>query len=182
MNEPIFVAVRSSATTEDLAEASFAGQQDSFVNVKGNTDLIRNIKKCFASLFTSRATYYRNKQGFANVQASLAVVVQKMVDSDKSGVIFSKDPSYKKDHILVEAVWGLGEGIVSGAITPDTYIVSKDIEILDKKISNKKIAITRDSAGSQEIVNLNEATANSQVLKDHEITKLSEIALQLEDH
>ena len=182
MNEPIFVAVRSSATTEDLAEASFAGQQDSFVNVKGNTDLIRNIKKCFASLFTSRATYYRNKQGFANVQASLAVVVQKMVDSDKSGVIFSKDPSYKKDHILVEAVWGLGEGIVSGAITPDTYIVSKDIEILDKKISNKKIAITRDSAGSQEIVKLNETRANSQVLKDYEITKLSEIALKLEDH
>ena len=95
--EPIFVAVRSSATTEDLAEASFAGQQDSFVNIKGNEELIEHIKKCFASLFTTRATYYRNKQGFKHEQASLAVVVQKMVDSDKSGVIFSKDPSYKKD-------------------------------------------------------------------------------------
>ncbi|MBI2044751.1 phosphoenolpyruvate synthase [Candidatus Pacearchaeota archaeon] len=182
MNEPIFVAVRSSATTEDLAEASFAGQQDSFVNVKGNTDLIRNIKKCFASLFTSRAAYYRHKQGFKYEQASLAVVVQKMVDSDKSGVIFSKDPSCKKDHVLVEAVWGLGEGIVSGTITPDTYILSPNIEITSKKIGDKKIAITRDSAGSREIIKLNETRAKSQVLKDYEIKKLAETALKLEEH
>jgi pyruvate, water dikinase len=87
-HEPIFVAVRSSATTEDLAEASFAGQQDTFVNIKGNSDLLINIRKCFASLFTSRATYYRNKQGFRNAKTSLAVVVQKKIDSTKSGVIF----------------------------------------------------------------------------------------------
>ncbi|MBU0959057.1 MAG: phosphoenolpyruvate synthase [Nanoarchaeota archaeon] len=180
--EPVFVAVRSSATTEDLAEASFAGQQDSFVNVKGNQALITNIKKAFASLFTSRATYYRNKKGFKHEQASLAVVVQKMVDSDKSGVIFSKDPSYDKDTILMEAVFGLGEGIVSGRITPDTYRISKDIEILDKKISEKKIAITRDSGGNQEIVKLNEEKSKSQVLKDHEIKTLAELALKLEDH
>jgi len=87
-SEPAFVAVRSSATTEDLAEASFAGQQDSFMNVKGNSELINNIKKCFASLFTSRATYYRHKKGFEHKDAKLAVIIQKMVDSDKSGVIF----------------------------------------------------------------------------------------------
>ena len=126
-SEPIFVAVRSSATTEDLAEASFAGQQDSFVNIKGNTELIEHIKKCFASLFTARATYYRNKKGFKHDEAKLAVVVQKMVDSDKSGVIFSKDPSFKKDNVVIEAVWGLGEGIVSGQITPDRYIVSPSL-------------------------------------------------------
>ena len=180
--EPSFVAVRSSATTEDLAEASFAGQQDSFLNVKGRTDLLINIKKCFASMFTSRATYYRIKKGFKHEQASLAVVIQKMVDSDKSGVIFSKDPSYKNDHIIVEAVWGLGEGIVSGQITPDTYLVSPELEIISKKISAKKIAITRNSGGGKETVQLKKERSEAQVLKDYEIKKLAELALKLEAH
>ncbi len=181
-SEPLFVAVRSSATTEDLATASFAGQQDSFVNIKGNTELIEHIKKCFASLFTARATYYRKKKGFKYEQASLAVVIQKMVDSDKSGVIFSKDPSHKKDNIIIEAVWGLGEGIVSGAITPDNYVISKDLKILDIKIKNKKIAITRDSGGNKQTVKLSEERSKQQVLKNQEIIKLSEIAIQLEEH
>ena len=180
--EPLFVAVRSSATAEDLADASFAGQQDSFVNVKGNTDLILHIKKCFASLFTARATYYRNKKGFEHDKVSLAVVVQKMVDSDKSGVIFSKDPSHKNDNIIIEAVWGLGEGIVSGKITPDKYVVSSKIEIEDKKIANKKIAITRDSGGNKEVVKLREEKSKHQVLKNYEITKLAEMAQKLEEH
>ncbi|MBS3076256.1 phosphoenolpyruvate synthase [Candidatus Pacearchaeota archaeon] len=181
-SEPPFVAVRSSATAEDLADASFAGQQDSFVNVKGNSELIKHIKKCFASLFTSRATYYRHKKGFKHSEVSLAVVVQKMVDSDKSGVIFSKDPSYNNDNIIMEAVWGLGEGIVSGAITPDKYVVSKDLKILDKKISDKKIAMTRDSAGGKTTVKLREEKSNHQVLKENEIIKLAETALKLEAH
>ena len=181
-SEPLFVAVRSSATAEDLADASFAGQQDSFVNVKGNASLIIHIKKCFASLFTSRATYYRNKKGFKHEQVSIAVVVQKMVDSDKSGVIFSKDPSNRNENITIEAVFGLGEGIVSGKITPDKYILSQELEILDKKISNKKIAITRDSSGGKTTVKLSEERSNSQVLKDYEMKKLTELALQLEEH
>jgi len=180
--EPAFVAVRSSATTEDLAEASFAGQQESFLNVKGNTDLLINVRKCFASLFTSRAIYYRNKKGFKNTKASLAVVVQKMVDSDKSGVIFSKDPSQNKDDIIVEAVFGLGEGIVSGMITPDTYRVSKELKIIDKKISEKKIALTRNSGGSKQTVSLREEKSKSQVLKEYEIIKLAEMSLKLEQH
>ena len=181
-NEPVFVAVRSSATTEDLAEASFAGQQDSFLNVKGNSDLIKHIKMCFASLFTSRATYYRNKQGFGHEKASLAVVIQKMVDSDKSGVIFSKDPSFKNENIIIEAVWGLGEGIVSGKITPDRYVLSKDLKILEKSIADKKIAITRDSSGQGLEVKLREEKSKGQVLTGFEIKKLSEIALNLEKH
>lgn len=180
--EPIFVAVRSSATTEDLAEASFAGQQDSFLNVKGNQQLITNIKKCFASLFNSRAVYYRNKQGFRDVHSSLAVVIQQMVDSTKSGVIFSKDPNYKNDNIIMEAVWGLGEGIVSGEITPDKYVVSKNLEIIDIKVSEKKIAVTRDSSGGETIVKLREEKSKQQVLTKSEVIKLSNIALQLEDH
>ncbi|MDP2628581.1 MAG: phosphoenolpyruvate synthase, partial [Nanoarchaeota archaeon] len=180
--EPIFVAVRSSATTEDLAEASFAGQQDSFVNIKGNENLLKTIKKCFASLFTSRATYYRNKKGFKHNEASLAVVIQKMVDSEKSGVIFSKDPSYKNDNIIMEAVFGLGEGIVSGRITPDKYIVSPKMKILEENIGNKKVAITRDSGGNQSIIKLREEKANQKVLNDSEIKNLAEIAIKLEEH
>jgi len=180
--EPLFVAVRSSATTEDLAKASFAGQQDSFLNVKGNQELLTHIKKCFASLFTPRATYYRNKQGFKDVRASLAVVIQKMVDSTKSGVIFSKDPSYKNDNIVMEAVWGLGEGIVSGTITPDKYIVGKNMEIIDIKVSDKKIAMTRDSSGGKTTIKLREEKSKQQVLTNSEVIKLSNIALELEEH
>jgi|TARA_Y100000310_G_scaffold70980_1_gene66784 pyruvate,water dikinase len=181
-SEPIFVAIRSSATTEDLKDASFAGQQDSFVNIKGKKELLKHIRKSFASLFTSRATYYRNKKGFKHETSSLAVVIQKMVDSEKSGVIFSKDPSYKKDDILIEAIWGLGEGIVSGKITPDKYIVSSELKILDKNISNKKIAITRNSSGEKEIVKLKEELSKSQVLKEHEIMRLAEITIKIENH
>lgn len=181
-SEPIFVAVRSSATAEDLADASFAGQQDSFVNIKGNTNLLEHIKKCFSSLFTARATYYRHKKGFDHAKVSLAVVVQEMIDSTKSGVIFSKDPSYKNDNVIIEAVWGLGEGIVSGKITPDIYKVSQKLEIINKKIANKKIALTRDSGGKKIEVKLKEEISKSQVLKNHEVQKLADIAIKLEDH
>src|SRR3989339_343833 len=162
--EPTFVAVRSSATAEDLAEASFAGQQDSFLNIKGNYELLVHVKKCFASLFTSRATYYRHKQGFKHEKVSLAVVIQKMVDSDKSGVLFSQDPAYKKEDVTIEAVWGLGEGIVSGKITPDHYVIS------------------RDSGGKQIILKLREEKSNAKVLTDYEMRKLTELAIKLEKH
>ena len=181
-SKDIFVAVRSSATTEDLAEASFAGQQDTFLNIHGEKNLLESIKKCFSSLFTPRATYYRNKKGFKHEQASLAVVIQKMIDSDKSGVVFSKDPSQNREDIVIEAVFGLGEGIVSGKITPDSYLVSRKLKILEKDIGNKKIAITKSASGEEEIVKLKEERSKQQVLKDHEITRLAEIALQLEAH
>ncbi len=181
-HEPIFVAVRSSATTEDLAEASFAGQQDTFVNIKGNPELLESIRKCFASMFTSRATYYRHKKGFKHEQAHLAVVVQKMVDSTKSGVIFSKDPTYKDDNVIMEAVWGLGEGIVSGKITPDKYVISNNLKISDIKIADKKIALTRNSSGKTTIVNLKEEKSKQQVLTNSEVIKLANIALELEEH
>ncbi len=181
-SESVFVAVRSSATAEDLADASFAGQQDTYLNIKGDEKLLESIKKCFASLYTSRATYYRNKKGFEHSKVSLAVIVQKMIDADKSGVIFSKDPSYKNNNIIIEAVFGLGEGIVSGRITPDKYVISKDLEISDKKIANKKIAMTKGSDGEKKIIKLKEEKSKQQVLKDNEIIKLSEIALKLEEH
>jgi len=181
-SEPLFVAVRSSATTEDLAEASFAGQQDTYLNIKGNDDLIIHVKKCFASLFTARATYYRNKKGFKHEQASLAVIIQKMVDSDKSGVMFSTNPTNKDDNIVIEAVYGLGEGIVSGLITPDNYMVDRKLKILKQTIANKKLAVTRDSGGQKVEVKLTEQKAKSQVLKNYETHKLAEFAIKLEEH
>jgi pyruvate, water dikinase len=181
-SEPIFVAVRSSATTEDLADASFAGQQESFLNIKGKTELLLHIKKCIASLFTSRAVYYRQKKGYEHTKASLAVVIQRMVDSDKSGVIFSRDPTNQSKNIILEAVFGLGEGIVSGTITPDEYIISRELEILTKNISDKKIAITRDSGGGQTTVKLSPEKSKQQVLKEYEMKRLAEISLKLEEH
>ena len=180
--ESIFVAVRSSATAEDLEDASFAGQQDSYLNIKGAEQLLKTIKRCLASLFTSRATYYRHKKGFLHEKTSLAVVIQKMVDSDKSGVVFSKDPSFNNDYVIVEAVFGLGTGIVSGMITPDKYLISEDLEILEKKISDKKIAVTRNAGGEDLTVKLTREKSLSQVLKDSEIKKIAEISLRLERH
>ncbi len=183
--EPPFVAVRSSATTEDLADASFAGQQESFLNVKGKTDLIMKVKQCIASLFTARAVYYREKKGFGQEKAQLAVVVMKMIDSDKSGVIFSRNPITMEDTIMIEAVWGLGEGIVSGRIKPDNYIVDGNVDkfnILDMSISEKKVAITRSSSGENQIVKLTEERAKQQVLNNYEIKMLAIYAKQLEEH
>src|SRR3989339_748400 len=177
MSEEILEAYEQLGT--DLSEIgkSSAGQQDSFLNIKGNYELLVHVKKCFASLFTSRATYYRHKQGFKHEKVSLAVVIQKMVDSDKSGVLFSQDPAYKKEDVTIEAVWGLGEGIVSGKITPDHYVISRDLEILEQKI-----VITRDSGGKQIILKLREEKSNAKVLTDYEMRKLTELAIKLEKH
>lgn len=183
--EPPFVAVRSSATTEDLAEASFAGQQESFLNVKGNSELIRKVKECMASLFTARATYYREKKGFGQEKAQLAVVVMKMIDSDKSGVIFSRNPVSMEDTIMIEAVWGLGEGIVSGRIKPDNYVVAGNVEefkLLDMSVSEKKVAIVRASSGENQIVKLTSERGKQQVLSNYEIKRLAQYSKELEEH
>ena len=180
--EPGFVSVRSSATTEDLKEASFAGQQDSFLSIKGNKDLIKYVKKCFSSLYTARAIYYRAEKGFKETNYLLAVVIQKMIDSEKSGVIFSKNPTNFNDNIIVEAVYGLGEGIVSGKICPDNYSISRDLKIKESKIANKKIALIRTGSGENEIINLSQEKSNSKVLTNGEILSLSDYALKLEKH
>ncbi|MEK6874032.1 MAG: phosphoenolpyruvate synthase [Nanoarchaeota archaeon] len=181
-SEPVFVAVRSSATTEDLEGSSFAGQQESYLNVKGNTELIESVKKVFASLFTARAIYYRKKRGFSKEQFALAAVVQKMIDSDKSGVIFSNNPVKENDNVVIEAVFGLGEGIVSGRIKPDNYEITRELEIISKEIAYKKVAITRNSQGDTQEINLNEEKGRQQVLTDSQIKNLANIALKIESH
>ena len=116
------VAVRSSATAEDLPTASFAGQQDTYLNVKGEAYLLKKVKECYASLFTPRAIYYRNEQKFDHDKVGLAVVVQRMIESEKSGVAFSIDPvTNDKNKIVIEAIFGLREYIVQGKVPPDHY-------------------------------------------------------------
>jgi len=183
--ENIFVAVRSSATTEDLADASFAGQQESFLSIKGNKQLIESVKKCFSSLFTARAIYYRHKKGFSPTEAKLAIVVQKMINSDKSGVIFSRNPVSNTDEIMIEAGFGLGEGVVSGIINPDNYIVDSDLtnfKIKEMKITEKRIAIVRNSSGENQKIKLNEDMRKRQVLSGYEIKILADYSKKLEKH
>lgn len=179
--EPIFVSVRSSATAEDLKDASFAGQQSSFINVKGNPELIRKVKECFASIFTARSIYYRKKKGFEEI-VGIAAVVQKMINSDKSGVMFSKNPIKNNDEIMIEAVFGQGEGIVSGKIKPDQYTLSQDLKILKESISNKKLAIVRTAGGETKTIQLTPEKSNERVLKTHELKQLAEYAIKLEQH
>ncbi len=178
--EPIFVSIRSSATAEDLADASFAGQQESFLNIKGDGSLLEYIRKCMSSLFTPRAIYYRNKQGFT--ESLIAVVVQKMIDSEKSGVIFSKDPIKRTDNIAIEAVFGLGEGIVGGRIKPDYYRVTRDLKIEEVKVTEKKIAIVRTGSGQNETVKLSDDKSKSQVLTNAEVLEAANYAIKLEEH
>jgi len=180
--EPIFVSVRSSATAEDLSDASFAGQQETFINVKGNSEVIDKVKRVFASIFTARSIYYRKKKGFEK-RVGIAAVVQKMINSDKSGVMFSVDPVTQEDNVLIEAVFGQGEGIVSGQIKPDSYLVSKkDLEILNERVADKKIAIVRDSQGTTKIVPLTLERSHQRVLKTHEVKELANYGIKLEKH
>ena len=179
--EPIFVSVRSSATAEDLSDASFAGQQSSFINVKGNSELIKKVKECFASIFTARSIFYRKKKGFEGL-VGIAAIVQKMINSDKSGVMFSRHPVKNNDEILIEAVFGQGEGIVSGKIKPDQYTTSQNLEITEEKIADKKIAIIRTSGGLTKTIQLTPEKSKQRVLKTYEIKQLAEFATKLEAH
>ena len=121
------VAVRSSATAEDLPDASFAGQQETYLNVRGIDEVLAQIKECYASLWGNRAVCYRQNQGYDQLSVALAVVVQKMVESEKAGVLFTANPvSGIKDEIQINASWGLGESVVSGKVTADSFVCSKD--------------------------------------------------------
>src|SRR5512143_1007455 len=157
----VYVAVRSSATAEDLPTASFAGQQSTYLNVLGAEDVVKAVKDCWASLFEPRAIYYRVENKFEHMKVKLAAVVQMMVQSEKAGVVFTEDPLYQDpDMISIETAYGLGEVVVSGQITPDTYRVSKkDMKILDKSVvkqpwmlvkiegKNKRVEIKDEAQG-----------------------------------
>ena len=120
------VAVRSSATAEDLPEASFAGQQETFLNIRGETDLLDAVKKCWASLWTARAIAYRIKNNIDQNTVALAVVIQEMVDAEAAGILFTANPiNGRRDEMVINAAWGLGEAIVGGLVSPDTIVADK---------------------------------------------------------
>ncbi|MEM5766152.1 MAG: phosphoenolpyruvate synthase [Candidatus Aenigmatarchaeota archaeon] len=175
------VAVRSSATAEDLPTASFAGQQASFLNIKGIRDYLEAIKKCWASLYEPRAIFYRAKHNIKH--ASIAVVVQRMVSSDSSGVMFTVNPTTGDEEIVIEATWGLGETLVAGEVEPDFYRVSKDGAILEKKIGKKEKMRVRDLATDRTVIlPVAEKKVNAQVLSDEQILELAEYGKAIEKH
>jgi rifampicin phosphotransferase len=146
------VAVRSSATAEDLPEASFAGQQDTYLNVNGPAAVLEATQKCWASLWTARAIGYRARQGIDPDQVALGVVVQLLVPAEAAGILFTANPvNGKHDQVVINAAWGLGEAIVGGMVTPDTLIVNKaNGHILERKIANKQVMTVRVNGGTQE--------------------------------
>ncbi|HDD36645.1 MAG TPA: pyruvate, water dikinase [Archaeoglobus veneficus] len=179
--EEVYVAVRSSATAEDLPDASFAGQQETYLNVKGEENVVEMVKKCWSSLYTPRAIYYRIQKGFRHEDVSIAVVVQKMVNSEKSGVMFTSHPVTGEKIAVIEAVFGLGEAIVSGIVTPDTYVYDRtERKLKEVKIGDKKLMIVRQNDKTVEIELGNKA--KERVLSDEEIERLVEIGEIIEEH
>lgn len=176
------VAIRSSATAEDLPDASFAGQQETFLNIKGENHLLQKVKECFASLFTERAIYYRYQKKFDHMKVGLAAVVQKMVESEKSGIAFSIDPiKNDKNKIVIEAIYGLGEYIVQGTVTPDHYEVDKrSLNILKKEIKKQKVALVKANVENKEIKIGKKG--ERQKLTDEEIIKVALLCLEIEKH
>ncbi len=183
--EASFVAVRSSATAEDLPTASFAGQQATFVNTLGKDAVVNAVQKCWASLFTARAIYYRVKNNFPHMKVAIAVVVQKQINSDSSGVTFSINPATNNvDQVVVEAIFGLGEAVVSGEVNPNTYVIDKKTgNIVEKDIPGQDFYLTRDAYTGQTIKrNLPKDKQKQQVLTEHQIKILYNLALNVESH
>lgn len=183
------VAVRSSATAEDLAEASFAGQQSTYLNVIGEAAVLRAVQECWASLFEERAIVYRNQTGFDHTSVRIAVVVQSMVQSDRSGIMFTVNPvTGDSDGIVIEAILGLGEAVVSGMVTPDMYILGKtSLEIQQKEISHQEQQLLRAEEPSEggdpnSWVTIPTAQATAQKLEDDQIRVLAELGILIENH
>ncbi|GAA5077517.1 PEP/pyruvate-binding domain-containing protein [Nocardia iowensis] len=178
----VAVAVRSSATAEDLPEMSFAGQQETYLNIRGADDVVAAVKRCWASLWTARAIGYRARQGVAADDVNLAVVVQELVPADAAGVLFTADPvTGARDQVLINAAWGLGEAIVSGNVTPDTILVAKaDAAIVRQEISDKQVMTVRTATGTHEEP-VPAAKRHQPVLGPDQAAELSRIAIRIEE-
>ncbi len=181
----VFVAVRSSATAEDLADASFAGQQETYLNVRGQEELIEKTIKCWSSLFTPRAIYYRTQKNFKHEDVFISVGIQKMVNAKAAGVAFTINPvTGDQNQILIEGNWGLGESVVSGAVTPDDFIVDKNtLKIISKRITKKTIEYIRDpNTGNTIHAEVPLERQEQPCLTDQEILKIAELAKKIEEH
>ena len=178
-----FVAVRSSATMEDSEQASFAGMNATFLNVHGKEDLIRKVKECWASLYGARVIFYRSKKEFLD-EPVIAVVIQKMVNSDKAGVMFTANPSNNNlASLVIEGAFGLGEVVVGGLVSPDYYEVEKStLKVKDTRLSHKNFKIIRDDKGQNLEVKLAKKEAEEQVLSEAEVQELTNLGLKIEEH
>ena len=179
-----FVAVRSSATAEDLPDASFAGQQDTYLNVTGRDMVIRKVKECYASTFTDRAVYYRAKKNFDHENVALSAAVQMMADAKAAGVMFTVNlATGADDSIMIEGSWGLGEYIVQGTVTPDNFVVDKDsLTITSRRINEKSIELIRKEGGDVEERKVEPERAKAQVISDEQIAQLADYAKRIEKH
>ncbi|MGD8371611.1 MAG: phosphoenolpyruvate synthase [Syntrophobacterales bacterium] len=179
----VLVAVRSSATAEDLPDASFAGQQDTFLNV-GPEDLAERVRACWSSLFTSRAISYRQEKGFQHEDVLISVAVMEMVQARSSGVTFTIEPvSGETNKVIINAAWGLGEAVVSGRVTPDEYVIAKDsLEIIERHVAVKKEKCVRRPEGDTDYVDVPEDLQGVPALTDEEVIRLTEEAKNIEAH
>lgn len=182
--EEPFVAVRSSATAEDLPDASFAGQQDTYLNVHGGDEVVERVKQCYASCFTDRAVYYREKQGFDHSQVELSAAIQMMVFSEASGVMFTLNVTNGHDDVVfIEASYGLGEYVVQGNVTPDNYQVEKATgSIIVRDVYSQEIMLVRKPGGDCEEMQVPDEKRARAVLTDAQILELSRYALAIEKH
>ncbi|MCK5628489.1 phosphoenolpyruvate synthase, partial [Candidatus Bathyarchaeota archaeon] len=184
LNE-VFVAVRSSATAEDLPNASFAGQQETYLNVRGPDELIEKVVKCWSSLFTPRAIFYRNEKGFAHDKVLISVGVQKMVNSKAAGVMFTINPvTGAEDEIVIEGNYGLGETVVAGIVTPDDFIVDKrTLKIKKKRIGKKMLQYVLDPEKGK-TVHLDVPLEKQKIpcISDREVLALALLGKRLEGH
>jgi phosphohistidine swiveling domain-containing protein len=177
------VAVRSSATAEDLPEASFAGQQETYLNIHGEEALLEAVKKCWASLWTARAIAYRIKNNIDQNTVALAVVIQEMVNAEAAGILFTANPmNGHRDEMVINAAWGLGEAIVGGLVSPDTIIVDKATGKVKKMDVAEKTVITVETENGTEEKPLNDARRSSQVMKEAQVIELVTIARRIEDY
>jgi pyruvate,water dikinase len=179
----VWVAVRSSATAEDLPQASFAGQQETYLNVRGDASVMVHVRKAWASLFEPRAIYYRVQQKFDHFKVALAVPVQRMVQSDVSGIMFTINPvTNDKSRIVVEAVWGLGENIVQGAVTPDHYEVDKaELKLLDYKVVKQDIEMVRSGEGNIQR-KVPKSRQDKRKLTDKQAEEVAKLGKKLQKH
>jgi pyruvate, water dikinase len=181
--QDVLVAVRSSATAEDLPTASFAGQQETFLNVTGKENVLQKVKQSWASLFKARAIFYRHENQFDRFKIGIAIPVERMIESEASGVMFTVDPvTNDRSKIVIEAIYGLGELIVQGQVTPDHYEVDKNtLTILTKKIAPQTVKFIKQGAENKE-VKVTSIDQNAQKITDAEITQLAKLGQQLEEH
>ncbi|MFH1306738.1 MAG: phosphoenolpyruvate synthase [Candidatus Micrarchaeota archaeon] len=181
--EEVYVAVRSSATAEDLPEASFAGQQATFLNISGDAEVVQAVKDCWASLFTPRAIYYRVQNNFEHMKVGLAAVVQEMIQSEVAGVTFTVDPvSQDLGMISIESAYGLGEVVVSGSVTPDRYLVRKGTFDIETKDVAKQTWALMKVREKNEKIDVDEDKMEEQKLTDLQIVELSKICAKIEAH